>query len=119
MNLYVIGVGRSCVIANDRLQVWDGEAWGKLEWGKLFSCRSVAHAELRRIEASQSTMNTSINRVGSEEFPRYVIVDEDSQVWNGEGFGHIRSALIYAHRNLAEQDAARIEAERSDFFYDE
>ncbi len=116
MELYVIGVGSRCVIANDRLQ-----GWGKLECGKLFSCRSVAHTELSRIEAPpcQSTMKTYINRVGPEEFPRYIIVNEDDEVWNGQGFGHIRSGLIYAHRDLAEQDAARIEAERSDFFQSE
>src|SRR5579885_3754432 len=116
MELYVIGVGSRCVIANDRLQTWTGESWGDLESARLFTHRSSAQVELERIESSlrNTTMKLYVNRVGPEDFPRYIIVDEDDHVFDGHGFGHIRSALVYAHRNLAEQDAARIESERSD-----
>jgi hypothetical protein len=64
-------------------------------------------------------MKTYINRIGPEEFPRYIIVDEDSQVFDGQDFGDVRCGLIYAHQELAEKDAARIEADRSDFFHSE
>lgn len=119
MELYVVGYGGRCVIANQRLETWDGENFGDLQHAQLFRRRSLAHKELERIEASlrQSTVKTYVNRVGPEEFPRFVIVNEDEDVFDGQGFGHIRSAIVYAHRALAEQDAARIEAERSDFFH--
>lgn len=121
VELYVVGVGSRCVIANDRLQVWDGEAWGKLDFARFYRSRSIAQVALERIEASlrRSTMTTCVHRVGAEEFPRFVIVNKDHDVWNGHSFGDIRSGLLYAHRNLAETDAAEIEADRFDFFQDE
>ena len=60
-------------------------------------------------------MKTYINRIGPEEFPRYIIVDEDHQVWDGDAFGHVRCGLVYAHQDLAEADAARIESDQQSF----
>jgi hypothetical protein len=121
MDLFVIGIGSGCVIADGRLDVWNGTGFGNLHRARLFACRSAAQAELERIETSreQPTMKTYVNRIGPEDFDRYVIVNEDHEVFDGEGFGDLRSGLVYANRDLAKQDAARIEAERSNFFQGE
>jgi hypothetical protein len=57
-------------------------------------------------------MKLYVNRIGPEEFDRFVIVNEDHQVWDGNDFGDVRCGLLYAHRDLAEADAARIEADQ-------
>jgi hypothetical protein len=60
-------------------------------------------------------MNLYVNRIGPEEFDRYVIVNESHQVWDGNDFGDVRCGLLYAHPDLAEADAARIKADQESF----
>lgn len=55
MDLYVTGIGddsnRCYVVCDDRLRVWDGKSFGKLESAMLFDSRSAAYHELDRIAA--------------------------------------------------------------------
>ncbi len=57
-------------------------------------------------------MKTYVNRLGSEEFPRWIVVNDDHEVWDGDAWGEVQCGLLYAHRGLAEADGARIAADQ-------
>lgn len=65
-----------------------------------------------------SKVRPEIRRIGSKQFPRWVIIDGGSNVpnhrrfWNGEGWVEgLRNAILFAHKDLVLAERKRAKGE--------
>ena len=68
--------------------------------------------------AMTSKVKPEIRRIGSEQFPRWVILDGSARLpthlrfWNGEGWVEgLRNAMLFAHKNVVLRELKRAKGE--------
>ena len=100
----------------------DNEIWetpGKMVLATLLSRSLLSTSRLPFSGGIMtSKLKPEVRRIGREQFPRWVIIDDATKVrteqrfWNGRGWEKgLRNAMLFAHRSVVLAELARAKGE--------